>query len=490
MTLYQQLYQSIKQAIIHGDYQPGQMLPASRLFAEEKGVSRNTVLRVYDMLVSEGYLIGIAGAGMKVASDLPDMPMPTSAEAHLISIPATPNWSTWGQRLAMLEHRRVPPNEPLPSATAALVDFQYGHVEMGDKTMLHWRKLAAKWSRLQSQHYGEPQGLNVLRTALAAHLRTYRGCRCEGDNIVVTSSAQQMFKIAVDLIAEPGDVIAIEEPWYHRFRDTLILAGITVMPIPVDEEGIDIETLSQLSLEQGVRPKLVYVTPSHQFPSGVVMSLSRRLALLEWCHSNDVWVIEDDYDSEFRYHTRPVDALQSLDRHGRVIYIGTLSKVLCPSLRIAYGIFPSQWVSRVVRALWQACRHSAWLEQYMLAELIDSGNFASHIRRQRRLYAANRECLVMALRETFGDAICIQGDKAGLHVLVWLRYWSYEQQHDIISSLAIQGVQVYPIDHLYSTPKPILGLLLGYATLTHRQIQWGVRHLGRVLGDTERTRTC
>ncbi len=483
---YIQLYEELRESINQGAYRAGQRLPASRVLAKERGVSRNTVIRAYDMLVSEGYIVSRVGDGMHVNHDLPDKPWLSKGEtssAKVIGI--EPEWSAWAKQInnvstykhLLQQHRE----KHLQLGYEITVDFQYGHVEMSESTLLQWRRLAAKWSRLQSQAYGDVQGLVALRKALDSHLSTYRGCCSHPDNIVVTSSAQQLFTLVVSLIAQRGDTIVIEEPWYHRFRDILMLADINIVSVPVDHEGLNIEELSRVTTDKGIRPKLIYVTPSHQFPTGVVMSLQRRLALLDWCHQHNVWILEDDYDSEYRYQGQPIDALQSLDKEGRVIYAGTASKVICPSLCIAYGLFPDAWISRMVEALRHTHRHSAWLEQHMLAEFIDKGFFVSHIRRQRRRYESNRVLLVRLLKKYFGENIHIEGDMAGLHILIWLPQWHIDQQGEVLIALAQRGVALYPIDHLYNRPRKPLGLLMGYATLTHEQIEHGVMIMRDVL---------
>ncbi len=489
---YQQLYNELKQAISAGYYLPGQRLPSSRTLALEKGLSRNTIVRAFEMLVSEGYLIGCPGDGMRVPTDLPEVPWtqqkPTN-NAKDSAITLEPIWSDWSNRLMSSSKMPVSREKTLSHTeqTISNINFQYGFVDMGEQTQSIWRKLAAKWSRLQSQHYGNPQGLKALRQALARHINTYRGCYSNADNLVIANSAQQLFTSIVALVTQPGDYVVIEEPWYHRFKSVLELANVKAIAVTTDTEGLNIDSLNRLTIEQGIIPTLVYVTPSHQFPSGVVMSLQRRLALLQWCNSHNVWIIEDDYDSEFRYQGQPIDALQSLDANGRVLYIGTTAKTLCPSLRLAYGIFPAPWVGRVSNAIWQTSRHASWLEQHMLAELIEQGGFASHIRRQRRLYASNRQCLVETLNRVFGNTITIQGDKAGLHLLIWLpRPVSDEQQ--ILKALAVQGVIIYPISHWYNKPPEKLGFLMGYASLTHDDIQRGVTILHKVLTTKPTTR--
>ncbi|MCX4029299.1 PLP-dependent aminotransferase family protein [Endozoicomonas sp. SM1973] len=482
---YQKLYQYLRDAINEGHYKPGQRLPASRTLAKEQGLSRNTVVRVYEMLISEGYLTSHIGDGMRVSHNLPDTPWLTDQHSQRASV--EPNWSCWGQRLLTLPHSYDQYREKTtPSDASLMIDFQYGHIEMSESIRLQWRRLASKWSYLQTQAYGDPQGLLELRKALATHLTTYRGCHTNEEQLVIGSSAQHLFALIIQLITEPGDTVVIEEPWYKRFRDLLLLANINVISVPVDDQGLCLDQLQQKTINQGIIPKLIYVTPSHQFPAGVVMSLHRRLALLDWCNKQQCWIIEDDYDSEFRYSGPPIDALQSLDKEGRVMYVGTTSKVICPSLRIAYGIFPPPWIKPMCRAINLGFRHSSWMEQHMLAECINNGSYVSHIRRQRRLYDSNRMILVNALTTHFGESIQIQGESAGLHLLLWLKNFSGQHQQMVVQSLKKAGIAVYPIDHLYSTPQQHLGLMMGYATLSHPQIEQGVLKMKKVLGKLPR----
>ena len=476
---YQHLYQQLREAINLGHYQPGQRLPASRVLAKEQGVSRNTVVRAYEMLVSEGYLTSHIGDGMRVSHDLPHQPwLPTP---HIPASTTEPVWSDYGQRLNQISQASPRDFEQWFAQADIGIDFQYGQVTMGETMALQWRRLAAKWSRLQSEAYGDPQGLPALREALAAHLSTYRGCRSHADNMMIGSSAQQLFTVLLNIALGPNDTVVIEEPWYQRFKDLLVLNHIHTISVPVDNEGLCLNTLHERTIAQGIVPKLIYVTPSHQFPAGVVMSLQRRLALLDWCAQHECWVIEDDYVSEFRYSGPPIDALQSLDQHGRVLYLGTTSKAICPSLRIAYGLLPTPWIPKVKLAIQISHRHASWMEQHMLAECISEGIYVSHIRRQRRRYESQRSLLVEQLLKHFGDDIEIQGESAGLHILVWFKHYTRQQQAPLLQALAQQGVAVYPIDYLYTQASTQLGLLMGYATLEHAQIIEGVDILQKTL---------
>lgn len=279
------------------------------------------------------------------------------------------------------------------------------------------------------------------------------------------------------MLLDPGDRVVIEEPHYQGARLVFLAAGARLVPAPVDGDGLDVACLPRA----GARARLAYVTPSHQFPTGVVMSLGRRLALLEWARRADAHVVEDDYDSEYRYEGRPIEAVQGLDRAGRVIYVGTLSKVLFPALRLGYLVLPGPLVEPFRRAKWATDRHTGTLEQEVLAEFIRDGHFERHLRRSRTRYAARRAALLDALAAHFGDRAEVVGANAGVHLLVWLRGVAPGALDRLVQRAAEDGVGVYPIAPYYLIPPKRAGLLLGYASLTEAEIRAGIRRLAAVL---------
>ena len=246
--------------------------------------------------------------------------------------------------------------------------------------------------------YGDPLGFRPFRESLATYLRTTRGVRCEADQILVVSGSQQAFQIAARVLLDTGSQVWVEEPGYGGARDVLRLAGAHLVPVPVDDEGLDVAT----GIARCPRPRAVYVTPSHQYPLGMTMSAARRLKLLDWAHGSGAWILEDDYDSEYRYESLPIAALQGLDRDSRVVYIGTFSKVLFPALRVGYLVVPADLVRRFAAVREATDIFPPTLNQAVLADFIDQGHFARHLRRMRQLYRERRSVLVQALREELG----------------------------------------------------------------------------------------
>ncbi|WP_041598514.1 PLP-dependent aminotransferase family protein [Hahella chejuensis] len=468
---YLTLYEELKQSILAGQLSEGERLPSSRSMADARGLSRTTVTSAYDQLLSEGYIVSRRGSGCYVASPLPgvDFPAALTPRAHR-SGPA-PALSTWGEAL----RRQRPLKTISPSAA---IDFQYGNVDLDEKSQHIWIKSARHWAYRQSRHYGDTLGLPALREAISAYLQLNRACRSHPDRVVITSGGQQGFDLITRLAINPGDRVAVENPGYPRVKQLLTALGANLIPIAVDEEGLKVEDLPQGSRA----PKLVYVTPSHQFPSGCVMSLRRRLALLEWAQANDAWIIEDDYDSEFRYCGKPIESLQGLDHHERVIYAGTFSKVLFPALKLGYLLLPESWLEPFAFAKQIADRHSPWLEQHILAEFMQTGEFERHLRRMRKRYAMRQQTLATALQPREGDVeILVEGDNAGLHLVCWMPSLPLSAVSTFIEQVQTQGVRVYPIHPFYHGEPPAAGLLLGFATLTPAEITQGVRIIKRTL---------
>jgi GntR family transcriptional regulator/MocR family aminotransferase len=325
--------------------------------------------------------------------------------------------------------------------------------------------------------YGPAAGYAPLRAALAGYLARARGLSCEPGQIVIVNGSQQAFDLVARVILDPDDAVVVEEPGYHGSRATFEAAGARLIPIEVDESGLDTGKLPPASA--GVQ--LCCVTPCHQFPTGVIMSLNRRLALLGWAQRTGAWVLEDDYVSEFRYEGRPIEALHGLDASGRVIYVGTFSKVLYPALRLAYLVLPTSLVETVVAAKWVTDRYSAMLGQEALADFIASGAFERYLRRACTRNAARRQALIASLKEHLGDQIEIGGSNAGVHLLVWLKGYAASRVTQVIDRAARAGVGVYPINSCYVRGPSKAGLLFGYASLTTSEIRSGVRRFAGIL---------
>jgi GntR family transcriptional regulator/MocR family aminotransferase len=302
-----------------------------------------------------------------------------------------------------------------------------------------------------------------------------RGVRCHAGQIIVVNGSQQAIDLAARVLADPGDVAIIEDPGYIGARSALQAAGMTLIPISVGKEGLRVELLSQKHLSA----KLVYVTPSHQFPLGVVLSLANRLQLLDWVAQNDAWIIEDDFDSEYRYESKPIPALQGLDRNSRVIYIGTFSKVLFPSLRFGYLIIPEDTVDIFLAARWVSDRCSPLIEQAALADFIAEGHFASHVRRMRALYMERRAVMIETIRERLGDLVETGDAEAGMHTVAWLPPGVDDSL--ISAAAAKEGLFVLPASEFALRPMARGGLLLGYAAFAPAVIRKAMHDLELVV---------
>ncbi len=480
-ALYQQLYQSLRSAILTGQLVPGARLPATRTLARELGVSRNTVLLAYEQLLAEGYAVGQAGSGTYVATSLPDAMLATAAIAPEIidaPQPAMPRLSAYGRHVAA--HSPLTPLGQGPRPATVRYDFRYGLPAVEEFPHDIWRRLLARRARsasLRSLHYGPPEGYGPLREAIADYLRRSRAVACEPEQIVVVNGSQQALDLAARVLLDPGECVVMEEPHYQGARQVFLAAGAQLLTGPVDAEGLDITALPS----PAAAARLAYVTPSHQFPTGAIMSLARRLALLAWAEQADAYVIEDDYDSEYRYEGRPVEAVQGPDRSGRVIYVGTFSKVLFPALRLGYLVLPQPLVQPFLAAKWLTDRHTSTLEQEMLTDFIREGHFERHLRRSRTRNAARRTTLLHALATHLGPRIDISGANAGIHMLLWLHDVAPPQLEVLIDAAGRAGVGLYPVTPYYLTPPCRSGLLLGYASMTEDDIRAGIQCLATVL---------
>ena len=417
--LYRQLYDALREAILDGRLRGGTRVPATRALAEDLGVSRNTASLAYDQLHAEGYLERRLRGGTFVARILPDLllqPRRTTPRPAAIvrqQQPAARPLSARGAALAGLAlpasvNTRVAPR-PFRPGVPALDEFP---VALWSRlSALHWRRL-----RGAELAYGHSAGHQPLREAIATHLAVARGVRCTSEQVIVVGGSQQALDLATRLLLDPGDAVWLEDPGYVGARAAFAAAGARIVPVPVDDEGLVVAAGERLAPEA----RMVFVSPSHQHPLGMSMSVSRRLALLHWAQRADAWVLEDDYDSEIRYRGRPQPAMQGIDADGRVIYIGTFSKTLFPALRLGYVVVPPRLVDAFVTARLVSDRHSSVVEQAVLADFIAGGHYARHLRRMRALYAERQEALVAAARELLGDVLDVRPTDAGMNVIAWL----------------------------------------------------------------------
>jgi GntR family transcriptional regulator/MocR family aminotransferase len=494
-ALNRQLYGRIRELVLGGRLAPGARLPATRALAEELGCSRNTVVAAFEQLLSEGYLEGRHGSGTYVSRVLPEELLAVGRRApgprvlaERAAGPARPGrLSKRGRRLAELRHGQ----------RAGVRAFTPGIPEVGLFPFGVWGRLIGRaWRQPSAEltRHGDPAGSRPLREAIAHYLGGVRALRCDWTQVVITSGAQQGLDLAARLLLDPGDRVWIEEPGYPGLRGPLLAAGAGLVPLGVDAAGLSVAE----GLKRAPDARLAVVTPSHQYPLGVTMSLARRLELLDWARATGAWIVEDDYDSEFRYAGRPLAALQGLeaDRAGgrRVIYVGTFSKILFASLRLGYLVVPPELVEPFGRARAALDDHPSALAQPALTAFIEEGHFAAHVRRMRVLYAARRACLLEAAERHLAGLLEIEPDAAGLHVLARLSPDLAARLSDTAAEAraAAAGLVTPALASYFLGRAPAhggssdragggQGLLLGYAAVAEAEIESGIATLARAL---------
>lgn len=472
VPLHQQLYNELRQAILSGRLQCTQKMPSSRALAKALAISRTTVLMSYDQLISEGYLRTVPASGTFVACELPDQLLQSPVPQPVASTPQPRiELSSYGATLATAELPVLP--DP-----GNVIYFNYcGKPALDEFPVQVWKRLFSRACSLGTQmldYPTDPLGYKLLREAISRYLLQSRAVQCNPDQVIVVSGSQQALDLLARLLLDRGDQIAIEDPGYVEARRVFQAQGAEVVPVPVDEAGIVVEALAT-----SARPvKLVYVTPSHQYPTGVVLSLPRRLALLAWAQQSGAMILEDDYDSEFRYDERPIPALQGLTVGDLVIYIGTFSKVLFPSLRVGYIVVPQQLAPVVGQAKWLSDRQSPLLEQHALADFINEGHLESHVRRMRMLYAQRRQTLTQAISQQLGNQATILGDNAGLNMMV--QFHTHLSDEEITDRAMQKGVQMRSIRKDCIKANSRGKFLLGYADLPPEKIEEGVSRLAKV----------
>lgn len=479
--LYRQLYRALRHAIGSGALPTGGRLPSTRALAAELGLSRTTVLLAYDQLVAEGYIEGRRGAGHFV--EVPAAPAVGGEEMSRKRGDAPPRLSRFG---AWLSEQRL---RPLFSAYAierpALpYDFRYGVPAIADFPLEAWQRCLRRRTRrapLRAYEYGHPQGSPGLRRALSEYLRRGRGLTCDPNAIVLLNGSQQGLDLTARLLLDAGDLAVVEEPGYEGARRAFEAAGARLVFAGVDDRGLDPQSIG-LS-----RARLAHVTPSHQYPLGGVMPYARRLALLDWAARAGAYVVEDDYDGEYRFENRPLEALAALDSGGRVLYLGTFSKVMFPALRVGYVVLPEGLVEPFTRARLVADGGTSPVLQEALADFITEGGFERHVRRSRARNRERRAALIDAVGRHLGDRVEVEGANAGLHIVVWFRAIASRQARHLARAAAAGGVGIYPVEPYYRNPPRRAGFVLGYSALTPREIHTGIARLARVLEVSHRS---
>ena len=478
--LYDQIYRALRGQILGGRLAAATRVPATRDLALELGVSRNVAIMAYRQLLDEGYLTARKGAGTFVARELPRH-LTTVAARHRPAptrMPAPVHLSAYARRVREVSHgvqfTWAPGRDVLP------YDFRYGAPSFTDFPHETWCRVMARRARrvtLRDLDYGTPEGLPALREAIADYAGRARAIACTPDQIIVVNGSQQALDLAARALVDAGDVVLMEEPHYRGARTVMRAAGAKIETIAVDDHGLRTDELAG----RRTPSRLAIVTPSHQFPTGAVMPLGRRLELLSWARRSEACIFEDDYDSEYRYSGRPIEALAALDDSGCVLYAATFSKVMFPSLRLGYMILPERLIEpiRSVKALMDTGGPN--LAQAALVDFIREGHFERHLHRTRMRNASRRAAILDAIERYLGGRAQVSGINAGLHLMLWLRDLPASRSRELRMRAARAGVGVYSVDPFYLNPPKHLGLLLGYASMREKQIAEGIRRFAAVV---------
>jgi GntR family transcriptional regulator/MocR family aminotransferase len=483
VPLHRQVYEGLRGAIVEGRIAAGARLPSTRALAAELSVTRNTVTAAFEQLRAEGYVAARSGGGTRVRDVLPDRLLRVSRRSaddrasrrasgrtSEDSAAGPPALSRRGA--ALVQAARVFPAVAQPPAA-----FRVGTPALDEFPVALWGRLVShRWRRPPPLGMSDAAGYAPLRRAVAAYVAAARGVRCAWEQVVIVNGSQHGLHLAARLLLDAGDEAWMEDPGYPGARSALRAAGARVVPVPVDADGLRVDE----GRRRAPRARLAYATPSHQFPLGGVMSPRRRLELLAWAREAGSWVVEDDYDSEFRYAGRPLPSLQGLDAHGRVLYLGTFSKTLFPALRLGYLVLPGGLVDAFAAARSLGDRHPPVVDQAVLAEFLDDGHFARHLRRMRTLYAERQQVLVDAARRDLAGLLDVPPDGAGMHLVGWLP----PGDSDVAAAqrAARHGVVVDALSPYGMEPVSRPALLLGYAAVRPPAIRLGGTRLAEALG--------
>lgn len=466
--LYRRLFETLREAIVAGTLPSGSRLPATRELAEQLAVSRNTVNTAYDMLHAEGYAMRRRGSGFYVTADLPDQPL-----AALPPGPSVPARHTAFSELSQRGRILAEASRPVPDIEGPA--FQRGLPALDQFPFSLWQQHLARHCRRpdpQLLKYRDDGGLPALRSALKDYLQLARGVRCETQQIIIVAGGQAGLDLLSRLLVDAGDKVAIEDPGYIGARDALRAAGASLVPTPVDQDGLCVETL-------GSGPRLVYVTPSYQFPLGMTLSAARRLQLLHWAAQHDAHIIEDDYDSEFRFGGKPLSSMQGIDGEQRVAYMGTFSKVMFPALRLGYLVVPPALARACAAALRKTGQDAPLLIQAAMADFMRSGQFAAHIRRMRKCYARRQALLVELAQRHLSGLLDVQPTHAGMQLA---GYFTRQMNEARLLALARgRGLDIACLSaySLEECRRP--GIFLGYAGVPESIMESAVIALGEAL---------
>ncbi len=478
IPLHKQLYEGLRRAILRGQLQAGTRLPSTRAFALELGVSRGTVQLTFDQLIAEGYLQGRAGSGTYVAFTFPSEGVEKPVRDAQLRQPDSAGRTISQQGRAWLSAPYFSRPQTIPGQGLQRA-FRVGLPAIDAFPGKTWQQLLVRsWHQMQhnllAHHHAA--GYMPLREAIASYLATARSVRCTAEQVIIVNGSQQGIDLATRVLLDPGDYVWMEDPGYLGARGALLGAGVQLVPVPIDAEGLVV----QIGKERAPNAHLAFVTPSHQFPLGVTMSMPRRLSLLEWARAAGAWILEDDYDSEFRYVGRPLAALQGLDMANRVIYLGTLSKVLFPASRLGYLVVPSDLIDAFVAAHLFTDMHLPLLEQITLAAFIQEGHFVRHIRHMRQLYHERQVTLVELAGQKLAGALELQPAVAGMHLIGWLPCGGQDDRQ-VARAAASVSVDVSPLSLYALEACKRAGILLGYTAVGTQEMCAGLDRLASVL---------
>ncbi|MGI9086803.1 MAG: PLP-dependent aminotransferase family protein [Chthoniobacterales bacterium] len=470
-SLHQQLYRQIRDEITSGSFNGNtSRLPSSRALAANLGIARLTVKLAFEKLQDEGYIKAKTGSGTFLADSLPETFLKTTKPPREPQQERPPRLA---DRVKNLPDHRAGKQFDFGIAGAPGVSFVPALAALDEFPIEIWERLRAQVLAKKGAHllqYATSRGDADLRKAIAGYLCDFRGARCHADQIVITAGTQQAMTIAAMALLNPGDVAWIEDPGFYQARRAFVFAGAKVVPRAVDREGLVLGKVSRKLL-----PKIIYVTPSHQFPLGMTMSLARRRELIDFARTHDAYIFEDDHNSEFRFTGPPLPCLQGLDDSGRVIYAGTMSKILFPSLRLGFLLAPERLIDSIIKIRAVIDQHSSPIDQATLARFISEGFFLSHIRRMRKLYSERREFFIEQFHHSLGEYFRLQIPEAGLHFVAWLR-----RKGDlplITQACAEIGIRPSPLSSCFIEPELKPALTFGFAAWSKAQIREGLAKL-------------
>lgn len=475
LSLYRQVYIEIRKAILNGNLERGMRLPSSRMLSIELGVSRNTIITAFEQLESEGFLLSQAGAGSYVAYEF-SISEPKVGSPTLSNNASNPTLLLSKQGKAMMKA-----TTPMAISGAPLA-FSPGIPALDVFPYKRWNRCVNRGNLKVNAgllNYGPTEGYSQLRNSLASYLANARGVRCTSEQIILVSGAQQALDLITRMLIDPGDPVWLEEPGHLGARGVFIAGQAKLIPVPVDAEGLDVEA----GIARCKKAKLAYVTPSHQSPCGAIMSIQRRMQLLEWAQANGSWIIEDDYDSEFRYKSRPLAALQGLNEGARVLYLGTFSKVLAPGLRLGYLVVPENLVDVFSAGRRLLDTHTSVPLQLAINEFISRGYFSTHIRRMRQIYHQRQSVLVEEVNRQLSDWVTMSESSSGMHLVGDL---NTNNDRDISASAIDQKINVPALSDYYLESPMRSGLLFGYACTPPDIIRASVKKLKVIFANEQK----